>query len=47
MQALVIVTAGDGELPTAAVDKITAYIGLGAEESLRIMGLSPIGESNE
>jgi hypothetical protein len=40
MQALVIVTAGEGELPTAAADKITAIIGLDCSTALSAFGLT-------
>ena len=42
MQALVIVTAGEGELPTAADDKITAIIGLDCSTALSAFGLTQI-----
>ena len=40
MQALVIVTAGDGELPIARPDKITAIIGLDCGTALSAFGLT-------
>ncbi len=44
MQALVIVTAWEGELPTAQADKITAIIGLDCSAALTAFGLTLIPE---
>jgi phosphoribosylcarboxyaminoimidazole (NCAIR) mutase len=42
MQALVIVTAGESELPTAQADKITAIIGVDCSTALSAFGLTQI-----